>query len=97
MAPRTSGSELSLVVLDCDDFKDVNDRAGHEFGDALLCEVGVVLRRTCPAGRSAARLGGDEFVVMLPGADADAALRGDRQAPSRRSARASTRQGFRCG
>jgi diguanylate cyclase (GGDEF)-like protein len=67
-------SELSLVVLDCDDFKDVNDRAGHEFGDALLCEVGVVLRRTCPPGAQAARLGGDEFVVMLPGADADAAL-----------------------
>ena len=67
-------SELSLVVLDCDDFKDVNDRAGHEFGDALLCEVGVVLRRTCPPGAQAARLGGDEFVVMLPGADADAAF-----------------------
>ena len=48
---------LSLVVLDCDDFKDVNDRAGHEFGDALLREVGVVLRRTCPEG---ARLRGSE-------------------------------------
>ena len=67
-------NELSLVVLDCDDFKDVNDRAGHEFGDALLREVGVVLSRTCPPGAQAARLGGDEFVVMLPGADADAAL-----------------------
>ena len=66
--------ELSLVVLDCDDFKDVNDRAGHEFGDALLREVGLVLRRVCPEGASAARLGGDEFVVMLPGADADAAF-----------------------
>ena len=65
---------LSLVVLDCDDFKDVNDRAGHEFGDALLREVGLVLGRACPEGGSAARLGGDEFVVMLPGADADAAL-----------------------
>ena len=41
---------LSLVVLDCDDFKDVNDRAGHEFGDALLREVGLVLRRACPEG-----------------------------------------------
>jgi diguanylate cyclase (GGDEF)-like protein len=65
---------LSLVVLDCDDFKDVNDRAGHEFGDALLREVGVVLQRACPPGAQAARLGGDEFVVMLPGAGADAAL-----------------------
>ena len=61
-------------MLDCDDFKDVNDRAGHEFGDALLREVGLVLRRICPEGASAARLGGDEFVVMLPGTDADAAF-----------------------
>jgi len=65
---------LSLVVLDCDDFKDVNDRAGHEFGDALLREIGLVLQRACPSGGSAARLGGDEFVIMLPGTDADAAF-----------------------
>ncbi len=65
---------LSLVVLDCDDFKDVNDRAGHEFGDALLREVGLVLRRACPDGASAARLGGDEFVIMLPGTDVDEAM-----------------------
>ena len=45
-AAQDERSELSLVVLDCDDFKDVNDRAGHEFGDALLREVGLVLRRT---------------------------------------------------
>ena len=43
---------LSLVVLDCDDLKDVNDRAGHEFGDALLREVGLVLREVCPEGSS---------------------------------------------
>jgi diguanylate cyclase (GGDEF)-like protein len=65
---------VSLVVLDCDDFKDVNDRAGHELGDALLREIGLVLQRVCPDTGSAARLGGDEFVVMLPGTDADAAV-----------------------
>ena len=65
---------LSLVVLDCDDFKDVNDRAGHEFGDALLREVGRVLRGACPERGFAARLGGDEFVVMLPGRDIDDAM-----------------------
>jgi diguanylate cyclase (GGDEF)-like protein len=65
---------LSLVVLDCDDFKEVNDRAGHEFGDALLREIGLVLQRACPESGAAARLGGDEFVIMLPETDADAAL-----------------------
>jgi GGDEF domain-containing protein len=64
---------LSLLVIDCDDFKEINDRAGHEFGDALLREVADVLVRALPEGAEAARIGGDEFVVMLPGAGVDAA------------------------
>jgi diguanylate cyclase (GGDEF)-like protein len=64
---------VSLIVIDCDDFKEINDRAGHEFGDALLREVADVLRETLPEGAEVARLGGDEFVVVLPGAGADAA------------------------
>ncbi|MGH3126884.1 MAG: diguanylate cyclase domain-containing protein, partial [Gaiellaceae bacterium] len=64
---------LSLLVIDCDDFKEINDRAGHEFGDSLLREVADVLSRCIPDGAEAARLGGDEFVVMLPGAGSDAA------------------------
>ena len=64
---------VSLLVIDCDDFKDINDRAGHEFGDALLHEIARVLERSVPEGAVPARLGGDEFVVMLPEAGADAA------------------------
>jgi diguanylate cyclase (GGDEF)-like protein len=64
---------LSLIVLDCDDFKEINDRAGHEFGDGLLQEVAVRLARAVPAGGAAARLGGDEFVVMLPDTGVDEA------------------------
>jgi diguanylate cyclase (GGDEF)-like protein len=64
---------LSLLVIDCDDFKEINDRAGHEFGDALLREVAELLVRALPEGAEAARIGGDEFVVMLPRAGADAA------------------------
>jgi diguanylate cyclase (GGDEF)-like protein len=64
---------VSLIVIDCDDFKEINDRAGHEFGDALLREVADVLTGVLPEGADAARLGGDEFVVMLPDAGADAA------------------------
>lgn len=66
-------SPVSLIAMDLDDFKEINDRAGHEFGDALLKEIGVVLPSIVTDGGSAARLGGDEFVVMLPGADVDSA------------------------
>jgi diguanylate cyclase (GGDEF)-like protein len=64
---------LSVLVIDCDDFKEINDRAGHEFGDALLQEIARVLVKAVPPGAAAARLGGDEFVVMLPEAGADEA------------------------
>jgi diguanylate cyclase (GGDEF)-like protein len=64
---------LSVLVFDCDDFKEINDRAGHEFGDSLLREVADVLGASLPHGAEAARLGGDEFVVMLPGAGAEVA------------------------
>ena len=64
---------LSLMIIDCDDFKEINDRAGHEFGDALLVEIAQLLERALPEGAVAARIGGDEFVVMLPETGADAA------------------------
>ena len=64
---------MSLLVIDCDDFKEINDRAGHEFGDALLHEIARVLVRAVPEAAEPARLGGDEFVVMLPEAGVDAA------------------------
>jgi diguanylate cyclase (GGDEF)-like protein len=70
---QTQRMPLSLLVIDCDDFKEINDRAGHEFGDTLLREIAEVLERALPRDGVAARLGGDEFVVMLPGADTDAA------------------------
>ena len=64
---------LSLVVIDCDDLKEINDRAGHEFGDALLTELARVLTSGVPGGAAAGRLGGDEFVVLLPGAGVEGA------------------------
>ena len=64
---------LSLLVLDCDDFKAVNDRGGHERGDRVLAEVGSLITGRLAPGAAAARLGGDEFAVMLPDTDAGAA------------------------
>ncbi len=64
---------LSVLVFDCDDFKEINDRAGHEFGDTILQEIADALSRAIPADAVASRIGGDEFVVVLPGSDAEAA------------------------
>ncbi len=57
---------FSLVMIDLDDFKDINDTYGHPTGDLALQEVGEILRKTVRQGDLACRLGGDEFVLLLP-------------------------------
>lgn len=68
------GGELSLVILDIDDFKRVNDTFGHLQGDAVLEAIGYVLRLESRGIDEAARYGGEEFVVALPETPKDGAL-----------------------
>jgi diguanylate cyclase (GGDEF)-like protein len=59
---------LSLILIDLDHFKRVNDNHGHPTGDAVLSELAARLRRAVPATALVARYGGEEFAIILPNA-----------------------------
>jgi diguanylate cyclase (GGDEF)-like protein len=63
---------VTLVYVDIDNFKWVNDQHGHKEGDAVLAEIAGMMRALLREGDHAARLGGDEFGLLLWDADADA-------------------------
>lgn len=67
------GRPLSLLVLDCDNFKSINDCHGHLEGDKVLQNLAEVIRHCLRRSDSAFRYGGEEFVVLLPEADTAAA------------------------
>lgn len=64
-------SALSLIMIDADHFKQINDTAGHLAGDQVLAEIVQHIKRVLRSVDVIARLGGEEFCVMLPGTDAD--------------------------
>ena len=64
---------LSLLVLDVDHFKDVNDRHGHQAGDDVLRELARRIRESARTPDLVARYGGEEFTALLPGADSQGA------------------------
>lgn len=72
---RRYGSPLSLLMLDVDGLKTINDEGGHEAGDAALKEVARALSAHSRSTDIAARWGGDEFVLLAPGIEAHAAHR----------------------
>ncbi|MBM7808578.1 diguanylate cyclase (GGDEF)-like protein/PAS domain S-box-containing protein [Geodermatophilus bullaregiensis] len=74
LARRPRSGELSVLVVDVDHFKRVNDRFGHAAGDRVLTAVAAVLDGAVREGDTAARLGGEEFVLVLPGAGRAQAL-----------------------
>lgn len=63
------GRAFTVICLDLDDFKGINDTLGHPAGDELLRQVGRRLTTLCPPGGTIARLGGDEFAIILFEAD----------------------------
>ena len=69
-----SGNPFSVAYIDCDNFKDVNDRFSHEEGDMLLRASAKAMKRSLRATDAVARLGGDEFVVLLPDTGRETAL-----------------------
>lgn len=71
---RRYHSPFTLCFLDLDDFKALNDSAGHLAGDRLLVHMGETLRAHIRVSDLVARMGGDEFVVLFPETDADAGL-----------------------
>ena len=66
-------AELSLMVMDLDHFKEINDSHGHHVGDRALCEVARVLRAAIRPYDICVRYAGDEFIVVLSGCGADEA------------------------
>ncbi|HEX7471511.1 MAG TPA: EAL domain-containing protein [Candidatus Limnocylindrales bacterium] len=64
---------LTLVVLDLDDFKRINDTDGHKVGDELLSAFAQVIEGCIRRSDRAFRIGGDEFAILMPGTDADGA------------------------
>src|SRR6185312_2183405 len=70
-----AGSELALLAVDLDHFKEVNDNYGHIAGDLVLREFGSLLAQTARAGDIMARTGGEEFSVLLPDTDPAGAYR----------------------
>lgn len=71
---RNDGTPFSLISLDLDNFKDVNDQYGHQAGDTVLSHIAHTIQNSCRTSDTVARMGGEEFAVLLGGLDLQAAF-----------------------
>lgn len=70
-----SGQPLSLIMMDLDHLKQINDIYGHAAGDAVLRELGKLIRRSIRVSDMPCRYGGDEFILVMPDTQIDTAMR----------------------
>ncbi len=68
---RRENSLIGVVMVDIDDFKNVNDRYGHDVGDVVIRSCSAIIAETCRTTDVAARWGGEEFLVVIPDVDID--------------------------
>lgn len=86
---RRTGKPVSLLIMDVDNFKAINDRMGHHEGDRVLKTIARAIQETCRGSDIPVRWGGEEFAVLLPETDSS----GAEQAASRISATVRERAG----
>ena len=84
---RRNGGDVSILFVDVDGMKDVNDTHGHHAGDVLLVELAHLLRDSCREMDVVARYGGDEFVVLMPATGAAGAAAVERKVEAAIAAR----------
>ncbi len=70
---KRTGEPLSLILMDIDDFKRINDRYGHQVGDHVIIKIAEIIRNTVRSADLIGRYGGEEFVIILPNTDLEAA------------------------
>jgi diguanylate cyclase (GGDEF)-like protein len=72
---QRNNSQLALIFLDLDHFKNINDTLGHTIGDTLLVQIGKSMLATVREDDTVSRPGGDEFIIILPNTNANGATR----------------------
>ncbi|HQY89369.1 MAG TPA: GGDEF domain-containing protein [Tepidisphaeraceae bacterium] len=72
---KSQRKDLSILMIDVDNFKPLNDTLGHPAGDELLRQIGQVIKGSMRDTDTGFRVGGDEFVILMPGADLEAGKR----------------------
>ncbi|HNZ29120.1 MAG TPA: GGDEF domain-containing protein [Candidatus Goldiibacteriota bacterium] len=70
-----NGTALSLVIFDIDNFKQINDKYGHDYGDFVLVTSVSIIKKVLLNNSVFARWGGDEFTILMPGIDAQQAVK----------------------